>query len=301
MKKAFTGFLFLSGLLLIQPLSAGPVSREDRADIKTIGTIVVDGGNLQEFRMGINIVKTSVLVKSWEKDELAVLQTGNRFLGGIHPVNVDQSRSGDKLVLTLTRDHSFGMGIRIGRIDMTIFVPREWDGRLELHDLNMETRVEGLHTGVLSGSMKLAGLTIADSDFRFVDFDMGGDAKFRAENVRSDSWHIRGALGSIYAKDIRGTVNAETLDGNISIDYADFQGSSRLVSKMGKVSVFLPADSELELSLSSRLESVRTDFPVTGLVAESNEHQIIGTIGSSGHRLTAHSVFEKVLVYSKEN
>ncbi len=299
MTKVFLGQALLCGFLLLPSLSAESISKEDRIPINNVGRIVVDGRNLAEARLGVNIVTTSMTIKSWEGEDLAIVQKGHRSLGRITPLTVDHTRNGDEATLSLSWDHRFGIGIRIGRVDMTLLVPEAWGGELVLQDFHLKTHVEGLSIGALTGNMKLADLKITDSEIETVDLSMGVDSDFEAENVRAESWFLRGKLGKITARNIRGTIDAETIDGNISIDFLDFRGMSRLSSKLGKIAVFLPAESELELNLSSTLESVRTDLPVIGLAAEKDPHKIEGYIGSSDHHLTAHSGDGRVSVFSK--
>ena len=299
MTKVFLGQVLLCGFLLLRPLSSESISRENRIPIRDVGKIIVDGRNLPEARLGVNIVTTSMAIKSWEGEDLVIVQKGHRSLGRITLVNVDHTRNGDEATLSLSWDHNFGIGIRIGRIEMTFFVPQAWGGELVLQDLHLNTLIEGLSIVALIGNMKLADLKITDSAIKNVVLSMGGDSDFQAENVQAESWFLRGQLGKITARNIGGAVDVETIDGNISIDFIDFWGTSRLISKLGEISVFIPADSELELNLSSTLDSVQTDLPVIGLVAERDLHKIEGYIGSSNHHLTAHSGDGKVSVFLK--
>jgi len=299
MTKTFIGQVLLCGFLLLPPLSADTVDRDERIPVSDIGKIVVDGGNLAEVRLGINIVATSATVRSWKGEELVIAHRGHTSLGRLAPLTVAHTQSGDELTLSLTREISFGIGIRVGKVEIELLIPEAWDGELELRDFPVETCVEGLRAGTLSGNMKLADLTVRDSAVETVILSMGADSNFQAENVRAGSWLLTGKLGVIKARNITGDVTAETVDGDIYIDFADFRGTSRLSSRLGKITVYLPADSELELSLSSPLESAETDFTVQGVVGEGSTHEIKGHVGSSGNILTARSGGGRVQVLAK--
>ena len=299
MTKAFIGQVLLFGLLLRVPLFAESIDDEVRIPINDVGKIVVEGESLAEAWIGVDALTTCATVKSWEGEELAIIQEGNSSLGRISPLSVSHSRNGNETTLSLTRERSLGIGMRIGKIEITFLIPEAWEGELELRDFSVKTRVEGLRTRALTGNMKLANLTITNSDIGAVDLSMGADSDFEAENVRAGSWTLRGKLGKITARNITGPVDAETSDGAISLDFADFQGSSRLLSKLGRITVTVPEDSQLNLSLSSTLESVKTDLPVIGPVTVNDPHRLEGHVGASQNLLTAHSGDGRVRVLSR--
>ena len=299
MKKAFIGQVLLCGFFLLSHLSAEPINTEDLIPIHNVSKIMVDGANLAEAHLGVNIVPTSATVKSWEGEELVIVQKGRRSMGRITPLTIVHSRDENEMTLTLSREDSFGIGIRIGEIEIALLVPETWEGELELRDFSVETHLEGLRIEKLTGNMKLANLTISDSDIGVVDLSMGLDSNFEAENVRAGSWMLRGKLGHISGRNITGSVDAETLDGNIALDFSDFQGVSRLLSKLGEITVSVPEDTQLNLDLSSTLESVETDLSVIGPVRENDCHRLEGHTGASRNLLTAHSGDGKILVRSR--
>jgi len=92
---------------------------------------------------------------------------------------------------------------------------------------------------------------------------------------------------------------AETVDDNITLDFADFQETSQLLSKLGKINVSVPEDSQLHLSLSSTLKSVKTDLPVLRSLTGHDDHRLKGYIGASRNHLTAHSGDGLVQVVSR--
>ncbi len=299
MAKAFLGQVLLFGFLLLYPLSAESIDKETRIPINGLEKIVVNGDSLEEVRLGVNIVTTTATVKSWEGDELAVIQKGRRSLGRITPLAVTHARRGSEAAVSLSPVDSFGIGIRIGAIEITILVPETWEGELELKDFSVPTSIEELRTGTLTVNMQKANLTVTDSEFRAVEMSMGADSNFEADNVSAGTWRLRGKLGKITARNITGSVDAETADGNILIDFSEYSGTSRLVSKLGKITVFVPADSQLDLSLSSALGSVGTDLPAIGPVTIYDSHRLEGQIGTSQNTLAAHSGDGKVRVLSK--
>ncbi|MDC7127330.1 MAG: DUF4097 family beta strand repeat-containing protein, partial [Spirochaetales bacterium] len=149
-------------------------------------------------------------------------------------------------------------------------------------------------------NMILEELSIENSDFSMIDFNLGMDGNFFAENVASEKWFIKGKLGKVIAKNISGSMDATTVDGNIEILFSSFSGDTSLSSKLGNITVYLPEQTKLNLDLSSKFENVKTNLPVIGLVSNNSTKAVNGSVGVSSNLLYAHSGDGRIRVFEQK-
>ena len=86
------------------------------------------------------------------------------------------------------------------------------------------------------------------------------------------------------------TLDLETKSGSVEFDGSLGDGPHIVQSDFGNIDLTLPADSKLDVDLSTSFGKIKSDLPITVTVTESSEKdgdQIVGTINGGGEQLTA--------------
>jgi DUF4097 and DUF4098 domain-containing protein YvlB len=112
--------------------------------------------------------------------------------------------------------------------------------------------------------------------------EFGGIQIFNAEAVTLD---LRTNSGSI---DIKGSLGA---------------GPHKVVSEFGEINLTLPADTKLDVDLSTDFGRIQSDLPISVTVTESNDSerdQIVGSINGGGDQLTVQTNSGSVTIHAGE-
>jgi DUF4097 and DUF4098 domain-containing protein YvlB len=129
------------------------------------------------------------------------------------------------------------------------------------------------------------------------------------EQAMASSYDLHTSSGPITIKNAKGRLKAYTDFGNIKIDNAqavtldiktssgtvDFNGSlgagpHMVVSEFGGIDLTLPADSKLNVDLSTSFGDIQSDLPITVTLngtSNSDGDQIVGSINGGGEQFTA--------------
>lgn len=280
--------------VLIAPLSAGEINIEKRASLDGCRKIIIDQNKLRAFTIGINIMPVRTKISSWSGSDLAVNIRGDLSVGSTNEPSVTIDERNDSAEVLFSYRKSTHIGLAVGRLDIEILIPENWNSDLELKNIKTETSIEALSLNRLNGNMSMADLNLRNSKFNEIRLDLGTDSGFSAQAVDAGLWNLKGGMGDISADRVSGEMTIETFDGDIEIGFSRFEGASRLISGMGSIAVTVPDDSQLAFDLSSTTEPAVADLPNADLEESPKRGKIRGAAGVSENLLTARSVGGKV-------
>jgi hypothetical protein len=142
------------------------------------------------------------------------------------------------------------------------------------------------------------------------------------EQASASSYDLHTNSGSITASDVKGKLKAHTDFGGIKIRNAqsvtlDLQTNSGTVefigslgpgphivqSDFGEIDLTLPADSKLDVDLSTNFGNIKSDLPITVTLngtSNSDGDQIVGSINGGGDQFTAQTNSGSVTIHTGE-
>ena len=268
-------------LMLALPLSALGSSNEESFPLENIDRLLIDQQDLRFVTIGISFYPVKTSIRGHNGSELLVRVNERSSFGFRNPVTIDTVVSAGTMRLFASFEHRRTAGINIGSLDLEILIPGSWQGELVLDRLKSKTLVEDLELDALSGSTSVTELTIEGCSFGHTDLELGTDTDLTVYGTDLGDCRLNGAMGKITAGQVRGNIDAETFDGDISIDFSGLSGETRLSSKLGKISVGLPEDTSAGIELYSRLGKVECGLSLSSsTVLKKNE--IRGSIGAAG-------------------
>lgn len=140
------------------------------------------------------------------------------------------------------------------------------------------------------------------------------------EQAMASSYDLHTSSGPITIKDAKGKLKAYTDFGNIKIENAqavtldiktssgtvDFNGSlgagpHMVVSDFGGIDLTLPADSQLDVDLSTSFGNIQSDLPITVTLngtSNSDGDEIVGNINGGGDQFTAQTNSGSVTIHA---
>jgi DUF4097 and DUF4098 domain-containing protein YvlB len=132
-------------------------------------------------------------------------------------------------------------------------------------------------------------------------------------HTNSGSIIVSGAEGNLKAYTDFGGIKIEraedvTLDLNTNSGSVEFSGSlgegPHLVSSdFGEIDLTLPADSKLDVDLSTEFGNINSDLPITVTLngsPNSESDQIVGSINGGGDQLTAQTNSGSVTIHASQ-
>jgi len=274
-----TSFLVLGQLMGLQSLEA-ETTYERRFPIEGHQRLTINQEHLRAFTLGISLFPVSTTIKSYNGSELLVRASERTTLGFKNPLEIAFEETEGELSISMAFRHKWSFGIWMGNMEIELLVPSGWEGRMDLEMLKSRTVIKDLVISEINGNTSITELTIERSRFERTTFNLGTDTDFSIYNTDLGECRIRGKLGKIDGEKIRGSIDAETLDGNICIGFDKLEGSTRLKSKLGEIRVGVPEDTSAEIDLRSRLSSVKCDVNLTSS-SEIGTKRIAGSIGES--------------------
>jgi hypothetical protein len=176
---------------------------------------------------------------------------------------------------------------------------------------------DSLHVDTNSGRVSLSKLTVkkdisVEDEFGSLDLDQAFAASYDL-NTNSGEISIDGARGKLTAHTEFGGIqifNAEavTLDIRTNSGSIDFKGSlgagpHKVFSEFGEINLTLPADTNLDVDLSTDFGKIQSDLPISVTVTESNDSerdQIVGSINDGGDQLTVQTNSGGVTIHTGE-
>ena len=176
---------------------------------------------------------------------------------------------------------------------------------------------DSLHIETNSGEVTLVKITIRKEIFVKDDF-----GNIELEQALADSYDLHANSGSITVDGAKGNLKADSDFGNIDINNAqdvtltvetksgtvEFSGSlgagpHTVKSDFGAIDLTLPADSELNVDLSTDFGSINSDLPITVTLngsSNSEGDQIAGSINGGGDQLTAQTSSGSVTIRASQ-
>ena len=279
--------MIVLGLAIGLPLSAEGADCEKSFSIDKEQRLSIDQAKLRLFSIGINFYRVKTVIRSHEGTELVVRVDESCMFGHKNPVELEAEELGGELRLAMGFRRSTAVGLVIGSLDIEILVPADWSGDLELVDLKSDTSIEDFAIESLSGNTSITELSIDGCSFGKMNLELGADTDLSIYATDAGDCRIRGGLGKVSGRGIKGALDIETVDGDISIDFSDLCGRSSLRSALGSVSAGLPAEASTRLDLSSRLSTAACDLPLEP-GAEVSEKRVLGSIGAPSSANSLH-------------
>jgi len=273
--------IIILGLIIGFPLSAEENEYERRFPMEEKQRLLIDQGRLRLLTIGINFYPVTTKIRSYGGSELIIRVDESSTFGKINPVEIKTDDKDGELHLILGFKSSTVVGVRIGSLNIEILVPSAWDGELELAELKSKTSIKDLHLLSLGGKTSITELSMARCSFGNVDIELGADTDLLMYSTDVGNCRIRGGLGKITGDNIEGTLDIQTFDGDISIDFSNFTGETSLVTKLGCIRASLPEGADADIDLLSRLSSAKCEIPLS-VSEDLSDGRIRGSIGEPG-------------------
>jgi hypothetical protein len=170
--------------------------------------------------------------------------------------------------------------IDIGTIDGKV------DARTGSGSINIEGATGGLSATSGSGSIKI-GTTAGDMRVR------SGSGSISIRQVASDAADISSSSGQIDVTDLKGGLKVTSSSASIDVSgtpTADWTASS----SSGSITLNIPANTSFRLRANSSSGSIHTDHTITPTTV--GRHEMVGTAGSGGVLIDAHSTSGSIIV-----
>jgi len=296
----FTSFLVLSQVMGFQPLSA-EAAYERLIPIEDRQQLIISQQHLRAFTLGISLYPVSTTIRSYNGTELLVRAYERTTFGFKNPLVIDLEDKEGELRIAMAFKHKWSFGIWMGNMEIELLVPSSWKGNINLEMLKSQTVIENLDISEIRGKTSITELIVEGSRFEKTNFELGADTDLSIYNTDLGECRIRSKLGKIHGEKIRGAIDAETLDGNITISFDTFEGSTRLISKLGEIRAGVPREASTEIDLRSRLGAVKCDVNLASS-SELGTKRITGAIGEpdSNNSLILRSGDGKVLLQYRD-
>jgi DUF4097 and DUF4098 domain-containing protein YvlB len=168
-----------------------------------------------------------------------------------------------------------------------------------------------------SGKVSLVKVRInkeikVQDDFGEIELDQASATAYDL-HTNSGSITVSGAEGQLKAyTDFGGitienaqdvTLDLETNSGSVEFSGSLGEGPHKVSSDFGEIDLTLPADSELDVDLSTEFGSISSDLPITVTLngsSNSDGDQIVGSINGGGDEFTAQTNSGSVTIHASE-
>ena len=152
---------------------------------------------------------------------------------------------------------------------LDVYIPQDYTG-----NINIDT---------VSADVDMNGLDLNDFKYKTVSGDL------RIESLGSDNLKLHTTSGDVDIVDFSGNLEADSVSGDIDVEYRVFDNNVDVKTISGKVKIDLPKNSEFYLKTNTVSGEVVTEFPIT-IISFGKMNQLEGTVGTGDNRIIVDTV-----------
>jgi lia operon protein LiaG len=152
---------------------------------------------------------------------------------------------------------------------LDIYIPQDYR-----EDINIDT---------VSAGVDLSNLSINNLQCKTVSGDL------RIESLGSDNLTLNTTSGDVDIVDFSGNLKADSVSGDIDVEYRVFDNNVDIKTISGKVKIDLPQNAEFYLKTNTVSGEVDTKFPIT-IISFNKMNQLEGTVGTEDNRIIVDTV-----------
>jgi len=152
---------------------------------------------------------------------------------------------------------------------LDVYIPQDYTG-----NINIDT---------VSADVDMSGLDLNDFKCKTVSGDL------RIESLGSDNLTLHTTSGDVDIVDFSGNLEADSVSGDIDVEYRVFDNNVDIKTISGKVKIDLPQYAESHLKTNTVSGEVVAKFPIT-IISFNKMNQLEGTVGTGDNRIVVDTV-----------
>jgi len=152
---------------------------------------------------------------------------------------------------------------------LDVYIPQDYTG-----NINIDT---------VSADVDISGLDLNDFKCKTVSGDL------RIESLGSDNLTLNTTSGDVDIVDFWGNLEADSVSGDIDVEYRVFDNNVDINTISGKVKIDLPQYAEFYLKTNTVSGEVVAKFPIT-IISFNKMNQLEGTVGTGDNRIVVDTV-----------
>ncbi|MBA7549900.1 hypothetical protein ES705_42403 [subsurface metagenome] len=152
---------------------------------------------------------------------------------------------------------------------LDVYIPQDYTG-----NINIDT---------VSADVDMSGLDLNDFKCKTVSGDL------RIESLGSDNLTLHTTSGDVDIVDFSGNLEADSVSGDIDVEYRVFDNNVDIKTISGKVKIDLPQYAEFHLKTNTVSGEVVAKFPIT-IISFNKMNQLEGTVGTGDNRIVVDTV-----------
>ena len=142
---------------------------------------------------------------------------------------------------------------------------------------------ECITVDTVSADVDISNLDINNIQCKTVSGDL------RIETLGSDNLTLNTTSGNINILDISGNLKADTVSGDVNVEYKVFNQDIDIKTISGKVKIDLPQNAEFYLKTNTVSGEVAVKFPIT-IINSNTINQLEGTVGKEDNKIMVDTV-----------
>ncbi|SHH95082.1 DUF4097 family beta strand repeat-containing protein [Sporanaerobacter acetigenes] len=259
------------------------VNEEKTEDIVGIKDIIVE----------TNFVDINFIPES--RDDIKIIYSGTIKANYIPKLKT--KKSDDTLYISAKKeDNNLSQNVSYSNLKLDIHIPENYKENMKIvstsGDVNLsKMNFNDLNLATVSGDINLNDLNLKD----LVVSTTSGDID--SLNISADKNMFNSTSGDIEIKNLIGSVQTNTVSGDIEISYKNFNDNIIAATVSGDVNITLPKKSEFQISAQTTSGDLKSNFPIT--IQGKHKNSLEGTVGSSENKINIGTVSGDVNIYSK--
>ena len=152
---------------------------------------------------------------------------------------------------------------------LDVYIPQDYTGNIDID--------------AVSADVDISNLDINDFKCKTVSGDL------RIEFLGSDSLTLNTTSGDLNIVDFSGNLEADSVSGDINVEYRIFDNNIDIKTISGKVKIDLPQNAEFYLKTNTVSGEVVARFPIT-IISFNKMNQLEGTVGTGDNSIIIDTV-----------
>ncbi|WP_416197523.1 MAG: Putative adhesin [Sporanaerobacter sp.] len=271
----------------------------DSSDTKNIKKENVNEEKIEDM-VGIKdiIVETTFVNVNFipeNRDDIKIIYSGTIKANYIPKLKTKKS-DGTLYISAKKEDNNLSQNVRYSNLKLDIHIPENYKENMNIvstsGDVNLsKMNFNDLNLATVSGDINLNDLNLKN----LVVSTTSGDVD--SLNISADKNMFNSTSGDIEIKNLIGSVQTNTVSGDIEISYKNFNDNIIAATVSGDVSIVLPKKSEFQISAQTTSGDLKSNFPIT--IQGKHKNSLEGTVGSSENKINIGTVSGDVNIYSK--
>lgn len=228
--------------------------------------------------ISVDTISTDINFITSERDDIEVNFYGDATVSSSKQIpKLITDRKGDKLSVKIEHPKTIiSLSLNISNVKLDIYLPENYSKNIKIDTTSGDTKIGYLHLD------------------RFNHDSISGDLS--ALSITSNNISLDSTSGNYKLRGNIGNLNANTISGDIFIEYENFSNYINMGTTSGDIDLKLPETADFNLDVSTVSGDIETEFPIM-VKGSSKKNSLEGTVGDGGNDIEINTISGNVRLY----